>query len=116
MKAIAEFKSLYGWDFISPAITYARLTEANPAPRKTRLLDVLYSASSSIANKDKIDERSILRNQSTPHTFAVECGLHKHHSAKLERQNVVYQAFEGKTLLELAPKVPLGHSRSCRAI
>jgi hypothetical protein len=76
----------------------------------------LLSSSSSLANKDKIEDRSILRNQITPHTFVVECGLHKHHYAKLERQNVVYQAFEGKTLLELAPKVPLGHSRSCRAI
>ena len=45
---------------------------------------------------DKTEQRSILRNQSTPHTFAVECGLHKYLSAKLEERMWSTKPLEAK--------------------
>lgn len=97
MKAVANFKPMYCWDFISPAITFARRTDADQDPCRIRLLDELYFVSTSLASEAKstlaqTDERSILRSKSTPQTFAVECGLHKYLAAKLEEQTEAYQA------------------------
>ena len=75
------------------------------------MLDELYAVSSVLANKSKVDETTMLREESTTHTFAVECGLHKYLSAKLEQENVVHQEFGHKTLLYLALYQEAEHSK-----
>lgn len=83
------------WDLINSEIMYARRMEADTSATHLEVLNQFYFTCQKACRRSGSWSDHILHMDSTPYTFAVQCGLHHYLRAKLSIETVIPKATSG---------------------